>query len=129
VTFAWPALAALFCGVAATVQPASAQGTPAVEASLVADAMQGQLPMEANGIIMRRVHAEGDLLVITVEFPPGATDLDHTEYVRGFIIGACETQPNPLFESRVRLRIDTYARGGAARQSEVFTRCPAAPGA
>ena len=129
--FAWAALAAVLLGAGAAAQPAP-QRTPAEAASLVADAMQGQLsegPLssEMNGTIIRRIHAEGDLLIFTVEFPPDATESNHVEYVSGFISGACETQPNPLFDSGVRVRVDTYARGGERRQSEIITRCPAAP--
>jgi hypothetical protein len=121
--FAWLALGAALLGAAASAQPAP---SPQAAASAIAEAMQGQLPMETNGIAMRRVHAEGDMLVVTVELPASASDHDRSEYVRGFIAGACDTQPNPLFESRVRLRIDTYTQSSAPRRSEVFTRCPAA---
>ncbi|HEX8527963.1 hypothetical protein [Allosphingosinicella sp.] len=119
--FAWLALGAGFLGATALAQPASA---PEAAASAVANAMRGQLPMETNGIVMRRVDAQGDLLIITVELPSGASDLDRSEYVRGFIAGTCETQPNPLFANRVRLRIDTYVQS-VAQQSAVFTDCPA----
>ena len=125
--FAWLPLGAALLGAAAAAQPAP---SPIAAASAIADAMQAQLPMEMDGIVMRRVQAEGDMLVVTVELPADATDQNRSEYVRGFMAGACESQPNPLFENRVRLRIDTYTPNSAPRQSEVFTRCPAAsPGA
>lgn len=119
------AAALILCaGAAALPSTTSAQQTPAAAASLVADAMQRQLPLEANGMMMRRVHAEGDLLIVTTELPADATEGNHSEYVLGFIAGVCQTPPSALFENRVRLRIDTYSRGGPTRQSEVFTRCP-----
>lgn len=125
--FAGPTLAFFLLGtVAAQSAPAPAL-TPPAAAALVADAMQRELPMELNGIVMRRVRAEGDLMIITVELPADSTDRNHTDYVRGFIVGACETQPNPLFENGIRVRVDTYPQGGATRESEVFTRCPTAP--
>ena len=127
--FTWQTAAALLFGATAGGQsaPAATQDTPAAAASMAAESMQPRLPMESNGIVMRRVHAEGDLLVVTVELPVEATDRDHSDYVGGFIVGACRTQPNPLFERRVRMRIDTYAQGRATRQSEVFSSCPPSP--
>jgi hypothetical protein len=123
--FAWLALGAVFLGAAAVAQPA-ATPSPQAAASAIAGAMQAQLPMEAQGIVMRRVRAEGDLLIVTVELPADATEHNRSEYVRGFMIGVCQVQPAPLFESRVRLRIDTYTQSSAPRQSEIFTRCPGA---
>ena len=121
---AWPLLAAsLLAAAAAAAQPAS-RGSPSQAASRVAEAMQAQLPVDSNGIVMRRVHADGDLLVVTVELPATATEQNHIEYVSGFMSGTCQTRPNPLFENGIRLRIDTYPTGGTTRQSEVFTRCP-----
>lgn len=118
--------AGLLPAVLLAAAPAAAQALSPADARPFARALQAVVGQQANGLTLRTVHAEGNVLVITVDggtgwraFVPVAaltqSQLSHycrRREVRGF------------FNGRRLLRVDTVELGRNRWRGRPVTRCP-----
>jgi hypothetical protein len=114
---------------------ALAQAAPepvSVTPARFAEAIQGMVGQTYDGgVAIARIHADGPVVVITLDGPPGWRSTAAARSVPGLVVaGFCEDRDFEYFVNGNAMRVDTSESGGALRSGPVIRACPPpAPGA
>jgi hypothetical protein len=96
-------------------------------AAEIAARMQSELPQALpDGFTITAARAEGAMLILTMEIPPAVGAMAGSRFAFNIARGFCRgPRAQALFDSGLRLRIDTTHNNGPLVRGTVIETCPA----